>query len=121
MNPENVKIYNRIKGLADTKGIKIAELERNIGFGNGKIGKWRNSPKSPTYESLLSIAAYFESTVAYLTGETDDPSVGIKKDPIPKDEAEISEFRKRARELVNNASEKDLENLLPALERMFGQ
>lgn len=72
MNPENVKIYNRIKDLSDADGITIAELERNIGFGNGKIGKWRNSPKSPTYESLLSIATYFETTVAYLTGENSD-------------------------------------------------
>lgn len=86
---DNEKIVSRIGSLAKSKGTSIAEIERSVGFGNGKIGKWKKAPKSPPFESLLVVANHLETTIAYLTGETDDPSAGIKKDPIPKDEAVI--------------------------------
>lgn len=120
MNPENVEIYNRIKDLSDAAGITIAELERNVGFGNGKIGKWRNSPKSPTYESLLSIATYFETTVAYLTGETDDPSAGIKKESAPK-KSELSIGQLELIELSSKMSDDELRKFIAAMKAMLGE
>ena len=84
MMSDNEKIVSRIDTLAKSKGTSIAEIERSVGFGNGKIGKWKKAPKSPPFESLLVVANYLETTIAYLTGETDDPSAGIKKDPEPE-------------------------------------
>ena len=78
MMSDNEKIVSRIDSLAKSKGTSIAEIERSVGFGNGKIGKWKKDPKSPPFESLSVVANHLETTIAYLTGETDDPSVGIK-------------------------------------------
>lgn len=111
MNPKNAEICNRIDSLASAKGTNIAQLEREIGFGNGKIGKWKNSPKSPTYDSLAAIASYFDTTVAYLVGETDDPSAGIKKDPILPDGVEDSETAE-LREIWSSADKNERRDLL---------
>lgn len=108
---ENEKIVSRIDSLAKSKGTSIAEIERSVGFGNGKIGKWKKAPKSPPFESLLVVANYLETTIAYLTGETDDPSAGIKKDPIPKDEAEDSETAE-LRDIWSSADENERRDLL---------
>ena len=49
--------------------------------------------------------------VSYLTGETDDPSAGIKKDPIPKDGAEDSETAE-LRDIWSSADENERRDLL---------
>lgn len=108
---ENEKIVSRIDSLAKSKGTSIAEIERSVGFGNGKIGKWKKAPKSPPFESLLVVANYLETTIAYLTGETDSPSAGIKKDPIPKDGAEDSETAE-LRDIWSSADENERRDLL---------
>lgn len=111
MISENEKIVSRIDSLAKSKGTSIAEIERSVGFGNGKIGKWKKAPKSPPFESLLVVANYLETTIAYLTGETDSPSAGIKKDPIPKDEVEDSETAE-LREIWGSADKSERRDLL---------
>lgn len=108
---DNEKIVSRIDSLAKSKGTSIAEIERSVGFGNGKIGKWKKAPKSPPFESLLVVANYLETTIAYLTGETDDPSAGIKKDPVPKDGVEDSETAE-LREIWSSADENERRDLL---------
>ena len=108
---DNGKIVSRIDSLAKSKGTSIAEIERSVGFGNGKIGKWKKAPKSPPFESLLVVANHLETTISYLTGETDDPSAGIKKDPIPNDEAEDSETAE-LREIWSSADENERRDLL---------
>ena len=111
MMSDNEKIVSRIDSLAKSKGTSIAEIERSVGFGNGKIGKWKKAPKSPPFESLLVVANHLETTIAYLTGETDDPSAGTKKDPIPKDEAEDSETAE-LHEIWSSADKSERRDLL---------
>lgn len=108
---DNEKIVSRIDTLAKSKGTSIAEIERSVGFGNGKIGKWKKAPKSPPFESLLVVATYLETTIAYLTGETDNPSAGIEKDPIRGDGAEDSETAE-LREIWSSADEDERRDLL---------
>lgn len=108
---DNEKIVSRIDSLAKSKGTSIAEIERSVGFGNGKIGKWKKAPKSPPFESLSVVANHLETTIAYLTGETDDPSAGIKKDPILRDGVEDSETAE-LREIWSSADENERRDLL---------
>ena len=83
-NEQNKIIVNNIRTLAATRGTNIATIERELGIGNGTIGKWAKAAKSPPYETLYKIATHFGVTVAELTGEAGEK--GIKKDPIQKDE-----------------------------------
>ena len=117
---DNEKIVSRIDSLAKSKGTSIAEIERSVGFGNGKIGKWKKAPKSPPFESLLVVANYLETTIAYLTGETDDPSAGIKKDPIPKDEA-VSPAAQEILDFLDSASGEELADVIKYIRYLKSQ
>lgn len=117
---DNEKIVRRIDSLAKSKGTSIAEIERSVGFGNGKIGKWKKAPKSPPFESLLVVANHLETTIAYLTGETDDPSVGIKKDPIPKDGA-VSSAAQEIFDFLDSASGEELADVIKYIRYLKSQ
>lgn len=56
------KTLERIQYLCDINDITIAELERNLGYGNGSLKK----PKSIKNERLRDIAEYFDVSVDYL-------------------------------------------------------
>lgn len=71
-------MLDKIKALCKEKKTSVAKLEKQLGFGNGVIGRWDKSV--PSYERLAAVASALDVSVAYLTGETDDPSAGIKKE-----------------------------------------
>ena len=120
MMSDNEKIVRRIDSLAKSKGTSIAEIERSVGFGNGKIGKWKKAPKSPPFESLLVVANHLETTIAYLTGETDAPSAGIKKDPIPKDGA-VSSASQEICDFLDSASGEELADVIKYIRYLKSQ
>ena len=61
-------LYERIETLRKSKSISQGKLEKELGFSNGSISKWKNS--TPTPERLQKLADYFRVTVEYLlTGE----------------------------------------------------
>ena len=101
MMSDNEKIVSRIDSLAKSKGTSIAEIERSVGFGNGKIGKWKKAPKSPPFESLSVVANHLETTISYLTGETDDPSAGIKKERPADGEARVCDLPESIQKIIN--------------------
>lgn len=63
---EKKTLVTIIKGLCDSKGISIAELERNLGLGNSTIRKWDTN--KPNVEKLQKVADYFHVTTDYLLG-----------------------------------------------------
>lgn len=117
---DNEKIVSRIDSLAKSKGTSIAEIERSVGFGNGKIGKWKKAPKSPPFESLLVVANHLETTIAYLTGETDNPSAGIKKGPIPEDGA-VSPVVQEIFDFLDSASGEELADVIKYIRYLKSQ
>ena len=60
-------IYTNISNLCRDKGISIAKLERELGFGNSTVRGLSNS--SPTVEKLKAVADYFGVTVDDLLAE----------------------------------------------------
>lgn len=69
-----MSLVERIKELSANKKITIAELERNIGISNGQIRKWDAS--TPGIDKLELVADYFNVSVDYLLGRTDNPYSG---------------------------------------------
>lgn len=57
-------VYERIENLRNSNKISQGKLEKELGFSNGSISKWKNS--MPTLERLQKIADYFGVTVDYL-------------------------------------------------------
>lgn len=90
-------IFERIESLRKSKGISQGKLEKELGFSNGSISKWKTS--TPTSERLQKLADYFGVSIEYLmTGKEDSE----KKETTltTKDERDIA---------------KDLENIMNKL------
>ena len=60
-------VYDKVKKLADKRGISIYALEREAGLPNGAISKWRES--SPTLKSLQAVAGALKVTIDELIAE----------------------------------------------------
>ena len=125
-------MLDKIKALCKEKKTSISKLEKQLGFGNGVIGRWDKSV--PSYERLAAVANALDVPVAYLTGATDDPSVGIKKDPIPKDRAVsqekqlpldmidgLSDEQKELLALSKKMSDDELKRFIAAMKAMLGE
>ena len=102
-------MLDKIKALCKEKKTSISKLEKQLGFGNGVIGRWDKSV--PSYERLAAVANALDVPVSYLTGETDDPSAGIKKDPIPKDGA-VSSAAQEIFDFLDSASGEELADVI---------
>lgn len=77
-----MNLRDRIKELANQRKVSIAELERALGFGNGSISKWNK--QSPSTEKLKQVADYFQVSLDYLVGRSDD-----KYDLSPQEKIDI--------------------------------
>lgn len=125
-------MLDKIKALCKEKKTSISKLEKQLGFGNGVIGRWDKSV--PSYERLAAVANALDVPVSYLTGETDDPSAGIKKDPVPKDGAVsqekqllldmidgLSDEQKELLALSKKMSDDELKRFIAAMKAMLGE
>ena len=108
-------LHLRLKELCKSRGTSIAALESRLGMGNGTIGKWWKNGRVPNYANLSAVANALETTIAYLTGETDDPSAGIKKDPIPKDEV-VGSAKQKLLDALDGLSDSQIEKLIGIIE-----
>lgn len=113
-------LHLRLKELCKSRGTSIAALESRLGMGNGTIGKWWKNGRVPNYANLSAVANALETTIAYLTGETDDPSAGIKKDPIPKDEA-VSPAAQEILDFLDSASGEELADVIKYIRYLKSQ
>lgn len=60
-----MKLYEKVKALAETKGITIAALEKKAGIANGTIGKWRDD-RDVKVSTLTEIAKVLDVSIADL-------------------------------------------------------
>lgn len=68
---ERLTTVDRIRALANQKGMSLPALESELGLGNGTISRWAKS--SPNTEKISRVADYFHVSVDYLIGrDTDD-------------------------------------------------
>jgi transcriptional regulator with XRE-family HTH domain len=65
-------IDKRIKALREKLNLSQEELAEKIGVQRNTVWRWENSKASPM-ESLPSLAKALNTSIAYLTGETNDP------------------------------------------------
>lgn len=66
-----MNIVERIESLARDNEINITPLENKLGFAHGTIRSW--ATRQPTASKILTVANYFDVSVDYLLGRTDDP------------------------------------------------
>ena len=90
-------IYERIESLRKSKGLSQGKLEKQLGFSNGSISKWKNS--TPKVERLQKLADFFGVSVEYLmTGKEDEQN--------EKDNTDLKQKYRELEELLRSDSMK---------------
>lgn len=79
-------------------------------LGKPSVSRWKTGSK-PRDSSILKVANYFGVSPEWLKGETDDPSAGIKKDLIQKDEA-VSEPKQKLLDAIDDLTDEQCSKLL---------
>ena len=63
--------YPRIFELLTEQNKTAADMARGIGVSKGNITTWKSGASAPSNAALVAIANYLNTTVKYITGETD--------------------------------------------------
>lgn len=62
----------RLKELRKEAGIRQDDIAKDIGVTKGTVSKWETGSRMPEMETLEALAEYYSTTLAYLTGQTDE-------------------------------------------------
>lgn len=108
MNTRNKIIVQNIRSFAQIRGTSIKQIEKDLGLGNGMIGKWEDSKKSPPFETIEVIANYLGASILELAGIT--PSENEK---APATEGEgVSPTVQELFDFIDTATDAELNELL---------
>lgn len=67
------KSSNRIAKLRKEKGLTLQQVADAIGVGNNTISRYENGKREPNLATWLKLANYFNVSVSYITGASDEP------------------------------------------------
>lgn len=70
MRMVDMTTFDRLKKLCEEQKISVVELEEKLGFGRNSLYGWKK--KIPNGANLEKVADYFNVSVDYLLGRTDD-------------------------------------------------
>jgi len=63
---------NRLRTLRLEKGLNGIELGKKFNFSKSTISSWENETREPSREILITLANYFEVSLDYLLGISDN-------------------------------------------------
>lgn len=66
------KFCDRLKELREEAGVSMAQLSEALDVSNAAICKWENGLAEPKVSYLIKLSNFFECTVDYLVGITDE-------------------------------------------------
>ena len=69
-----VTLAQRLESLRNEKGLTRPALSAALGMPRNAIEKFETGRQTPTKEQQQKLATYFEVSLAYLKGESDDPT-----------------------------------------------
>jgi transcriptional regulator with XRE-family HTH domain len=73
-----VKFNERLRFRRKEKGLSQPELAAESGLSKGSISNYERGERQPELDELVRLAVALGTTVAYLSGETDNP----ERDPV---------------------------------------
>jgi transcriptional regulator with XRE-family HTH domain len=101
--------YDNFVALCASANKTPAHVGRELGIDKSTISCWKARKTNPSDVNAKKIANYFGVTVEELMGE------GIKKDPIPKDEA-VGSAKQKLLDALDGLSDSQLEKLIGIIE-----
>ena len=88
-------MVDRIRLLCKKNNTTLAQLERELGIGNGVIARW--NAQHVSYEKIKMVAEYFGVTPEYLmTGEESEPPTDAETAEVLRLLRQASGAKKRA-------------------------
>jgi transcriptional regulator with XRE-family HTH domain len=63
-----------LKALRKGKNISLAALGEALGVSNQAVSLMEQGKRSPSFEVLIALANYFDVSLDYLVGRSDDPA-----------------------------------------------
>src|SRR5690554_6693798 len=71
----------RLARLRKEKKLSQYELADRLNFSRGQIANYEQGQRQPDYETLQKLADFFDVSLDYLLGRTDNPNPPDKKEP----------------------------------------
>lgn len=68
-------MINRLKKLRKTKNISQLKLAMDLGMNQNSISRYETGERQADYETLIAFADYFNVSIDYLLGRTDNPNL----------------------------------------------
>lgn len=65
-------MYERLDTLLKKSGVTPYKLAKDIGISQSSLSEWKRGNSIPKYEKLVKIAGYFNVSVNYLNGRSDE-------------------------------------------------
>lgn len=112
-------IVARINALLAAKGIPKQQFYKDCSITSASYSLWNTGKTNPSMKNLKIIAEYLGVSVADLLPDG-DPSTGIKKDPIPKDEA-VSPAAQEIFDFLDSASGEELADVIKYIRYLKSQ
>lgn len=78
-----VIVAERLRMLRGTVSLSQAKLAQALGLKQSAVNRYENDQSDPPYETLLRYAEFFDVSMDYIFGRTDDPH-GRTYDNQPK-------------------------------------
>lgn len=110
--------FERIKKLAKNRGVTLQKVANKLGFGESTLYKWKN--QTPNGEYLAKVADYFDVSVDYLIGRTDNKQISKENTQPQGKNAHTKTFEMIQREAGDYTPE-DQEELLKLMRIVFGK
>ncbi|MCL2862052.1 MAG: helix-turn-helix domain-containing protein [Firmicutes bacterium] len=70
-------ISKKIFELLQEKGITQYKFAKDLGLTHGQVTDWKVGRSNPTVERLIKVADYFDVSVDYLLGRTENPKINL--------------------------------------------
>lgn len=109
--------YENYVQLCNEVGKSPSAVAIELKLGKPSVSRWKTGTK-PRDTTVLKVANYFGVTVEELMSDT--PSAGIKKDPIPKDEA-VSPSAQEILDFLDSASGEELADVIKYIRYLKSQ
>lgn len=86
------KFYAVLKSLRTAKGMTQDELAKVLNISRSTVGMYENGSREPDYETLETIADYFNVDIDYLIGRTDKTTILPNSYYLNSDAQQLAQF-----------------------------
>ncbi len=107
----------RIKELREEKRVSQSALAQAIGTSQRNIGRWENKENEPTYSQLVKLADFFEVSIDFLVGRSDE----LDNVNVITNGAELSKDEKMLLECFDKLNIFERESILIQVKALAGK